>query len=69
MAADRDAAITRRFAKGDRIIYMGPFVGDRPLGTVTSVQKKGYRIRWDDGYKDVPGPGGVYPDTDLERVS
>lgn len=58
-------AATKRFQKGDRIAYNGDYIGDPPLGTITRVQKAGYRIRWDDGYKDLPGPKGVYKEDEL----
>lgn len=60
-----DLRIEGTFKVGDRIAYNGDYIDEPPLGTITRVQKCGYRVAWDDGYKDARGASGVYPESDL----
>ena len=59
-----DAATDTEFKAGDRIRYVN-FDSDDPGGVVTEVTPHGYRIKWDDGYRDRVGPQGCYHDHEL----
>ena len=61
--ADSPQAREPRFKVGDRVAYKN--FNELTLGTVTRVQRNGYRIAWDDGYRDLAGPQGVYPEDDF----